>query len=119
MTAQIPNKLYFKIGEVAALVDVKTHVLRYWESEFSAFKPVKSSANQRLYRRKDIETALLIKDLLYRQGFTISGARKKIQQDGLQGAKQEQLTLDDRGMLEQLRDDLLEMKKQLTERESS
>ena len=117
MTAQIPNKLYFKIGEVAAIVDVKTHVLRYWETEFSAFKPVKSTANQRLYRRKDVETALLIKDLLYRQGFTISGARKKIQKEGLQQTMQSQMKLDDRSMLQQLRKDLLEIKNQLTERE--
>jgi DNA-binding transcriptional MerR regulator len=119
MAAQIPNKLYFKIGEVAAIVDVKTHVLRYWETEFSAIKPVKSSANQRLYRRKDIETALLIKDLLYRQGFTISGARKKIQQEGLQTALQTQLELDDRDMLQQLRNDLQELRQQLSEREST
>ena len=76
---QIPDKLYFKIGEVAALLQLKTQVLRYWETEFSVLQPVKSSTNQRLYRRKDVETALLIKDLLYRQGFTIAGARKKLQ----------------------------------------
>jgi DNA-binding transcriptional MerR regulator len=78
MAAEIPDKLFFKIGEVASLLDVKTHVLRYWETEFSALQPVKSRTNQRLYRRKDVETALLIKELLYRQGFTIAGARKKI-----------------------------------------
>ncbi len=87
---QIPDKLYFKIGEVAALLQLKTHVLRYWETEFSVLKPVKSRSNQRLYRRKDVETALLIKDLLYRQGFTIAGARKK-----LQAEKQLGLPLDD------------------------
>ena len=76
---QIPDKLYFKIGEVAALLQLKTHVLRYWETEFSVLQPVKSRTNQRLYRRKDVETALLIKELLYRQGFTIAGARKKLQ----------------------------------------
>jgi len=76
---QIPDKLYFKIGEVAALLQLKTHVLRYWETEFTILQPVKSRSNQRLYRRKDVETALLIKELLYRQGFTIAGARKKIQ----------------------------------------
>ena len=117
MTAQIPDKLYFKIGEVAAIVDVKTHVFRYWETEFSELKSVKSSANQRLYRRKDVETALLIKDLLYRQGFTISGARKKIQKEGLQRAKQTQLLLDDRAMLRQLRTDLLEIKQKLKKHE--
>lgn len=78
MAVEIPDKLYFKIGEVASLLNIKTHVLRYWETEFSALQPVKSRSNQRLYRRKDVETALLIKDLLYRQGFTIAGARKKI-----------------------------------------
>jgi len=75
---EIPDKLYYKIGEVAALLELKTHVLRYWETEFSALKPVKSRSNQRLYRRKDVETALLIKDLLYRQGFTIAGARQQL-----------------------------------------
>jgi DNA-binding transcriptional MerR regulator len=115
MAAHIPDKLYFKIGEVAAIVDVKTHVLRYWESEFSAFRPVKSNANQRLYRRKDVETALLIKDLLYRQGFTVSGARKKIKTAGLQQAGRP----DDRSMLRRVRQDLLEIKQQLTERETS
>jgi len=78
MTVEIPDKLYFKIGEVAALLGVKTHVLRYWETEFKSLQPVKSRSNQRLYRRKDVETALLIKDMLYRQGFTINGARKKL-----------------------------------------
>ncbi|MFO7767209.1 MAG: MerR family transcriptional regulator [Pelovirga sp.] len=74
----IPDKLFFKIGEVADILDLKTHVLRYWETEFDCLKPVKSRSKQRLYRRQDVETALLIKDLLYRQGFTISGARQQI-----------------------------------------
>ena len=78
MAVEIPDKLYFKIGEVASLLNIKTHVLRYWETEFTALQPVKSRTNQRLYRRKDVETALLIKELLYRQGFTIAGARKHI-----------------------------------------
>lgn len=77
---EIPDKLYFKIGEVAALLDVKTHVLRYWETEFSTLRPVKSRTNQRLYRRRDVETALSIKDLLYRQGFTIAGARQRLKE---------------------------------------
>ena len=75
----IPDKLFFKIGEVAEILDLKTHVLRYWETEFDCLKPVKSRSNQRLYRRQDVETALLIKDLLYRQGFTISGARNQLE----------------------------------------
>ena len=80
--ARIPDKIYFKIGEVASIVGVKPHVLRYWESEFATLKPVKSRANQRLYRREDIEQALLIKQLLYQQGFTVSGARKKLKEEG-------------------------------------
>ena len=78
MADQIPDKIYFKIGEVAELVGVKSHVLRYWESEFKSLKPVKSRTNQRLYRREDIEQALLIKSLLYQQGFTLSGARQQL-----------------------------------------
>jgi len=78
---QIPDKLYFRIGEVASMLQLKTHVLRYWETEFSELQPVKSHTNQRLYRRKDVETALLIKSLLYQQGFTIAGARKKLQME--------------------------------------
>jgi DNA-binding transcriptional MerR regulator len=78
VAALIPDKIYFKIGEVAELVGVKAHVLRYWEAEFSSLKPVKSRTNQRLYRREDIEQALLIKSLLYQQGFTVSGARHQL-----------------------------------------
>ena len=77
--ADLPeDKLFYKIGEVAALLEIKTHVLRYWETEFPQLKPVKSRSNQRLYRRADVETALLIKDLLYRQGFTIAGALQQL-----------------------------------------
>ncbi len=75
----IPDKLFFKIGEVAEILDLKTHVLRYWETEFDCLNPVKSRSNQRLYRRQDVETALLIKDLLYQQGFTIAGARNQLE----------------------------------------
>ena len=84
MDVQIPEKLYFKIGEVAELTGVKPHVLRYWESEFGSFRPVKSRSKQRLYRRKEIETALRIKDLLYNQGFTIAGAQKVLREKGPQ-----------------------------------
>ncbi len=72
----IPDKLYFKIGEVAKLADVPTHVLRYWESEFSAIRPKRTNSKQRLYRKKDVELILQIKSLLHGQGYTIAGARK-------------------------------------------
>lgn len=84
MEVQIPDKLYFKIGEVAELAGVKPHVLRYWESEFGSFRPAKSRSKQRLYTRKDIELVLRLKDLLHNQGFTISGARKKLRSESRQ-----------------------------------
>ena len=80
MDFQIPDKLYFKIGEVAKFTGIKTHVLRYWETEFKAIRPNKSRSNQRLYRKQDIELILHLKDLLYSQGFTIAGARKKLRE---------------------------------------
>lgn len=80
MDFQIPDKLYYKIGEVAKFTGVKTHVLRYWETEFKTIRPNKSRSNQRLYRRQDVELILRLKDLLYNQGFTIAGARKKLRE---------------------------------------
>ena len=77
----IPNKLFFKIGEVCELTDTQPYVLRYWESEFSALAPAKNSSGQRIYRRRDIETVLRIKELLYQEGFTIAGAKKRLEQE--------------------------------------
>ncbi|MCF8055936.1 MAG: MerR family transcriptional regulator [Desulfocapsa sp.] len=76
MRADIPDKLYFKIGEVSKLACVAPHVLRYWESEFKEIRPKRANSNQRLYRREDVELVLLIKYLLHEQGYTISGAKK-------------------------------------------
>jgi DNA-binding transcriptional MerR regulator len=76
---KIPNKLFFKIGEVCELTDTQPYVLRYWESEFPALAPAKNSSGQRIYRRRDIETVLRIKQLLYEEGFTIAGAKKKLE----------------------------------------
>lgn len=73
---EIPDKLYFRIGEVARLCEVPAYVLRFWESEFPLLKPNKGGTGQRLYRRRDVEMALRIKSLLYDQGFTIPGARQ-------------------------------------------
>ena len=77
-TPPIPNKLYFKIGEVSQLVGVEAYVLRYWESEFPGLSPRKSETGQRMFRRKDVELLLRIKHLLYDQKFTIEGARKAL-----------------------------------------
>jgi DNA-binding transcriptional MerR regulator len=79
MDRQIPNKLFFKIGEVCEITDTQPYVLRYWESEFPALAPAKNSSGQRIYRRKDIETVLRIKQLLYDEGFTIAGAKKRLE----------------------------------------
>src|SRR5205085_910059 len=73
---EIPDKLYFKIGEVSELLGVEPYVLRYWESEFSLLSPKKSGTGHRLYRRKDVELLLRIKHLLYEKRFTIEGARQ-------------------------------------------
>jgi DNA-binding transcriptional MerR regulator len=77
----IPDKLYFRIGEVATLCRLPAYVLRFWESEFSQLKPVKSSTGQRMYRKRDVESVLRIKQLLYEQGFTISGARQQLRSE--------------------------------------
>jgi DNA-binding transcriptional MerR regulator len=74
----IPDKLYFRIGEVSTLCKLPAYVLRFWETEFPQLKPVKSSTGQRMYRRKEVETVLRIKQLLYEEGFTIAGARQQL-----------------------------------------
>ena len=79
--APIPEKVYFRIGEVSGIVGVEPHVLRYWEAEFDAIKPVRGKSRQRLYRRRDVELLLQIKELLHRQGYTIAGAQKMVQQE--------------------------------------
>ncbi len=78
----IPEKLFYRIGEVSSLLGVETHVLRYWETEFPGLTPKKSGAGHRLYRRKDVELLLRIKELLYTKRFTIEGARQALHQEG-------------------------------------
>jgi DNA-binding transcriptional MerR regulator len=77
----IPEKIYFKIGEVCELVDVQAHVLRYWETEFPMLSPQKNRSGQRSYRRRDVEISLRIKELLYDELYTIAGARKRLQSE--------------------------------------
>src|SRR5271155_817605 len=77
---EIPDKLYFKIGEVSDLLGVEPYVLRYWETEFTALSPKKSGTGHRLYRRKDVELLLRIKHLLYERKFTLEGARQTLQE---------------------------------------
>jgi len=78
MTTLIPDKLFFKIGEVADLAGVEQHVLRYWEDEIDALKPTKNRSGQRLYQKRDVELVLEIKRLLYEEKFTIAGAKNKL-----------------------------------------
>src|SRR5689334_966212 len=77
-THEIPDKLFFKISEVCEIVGVEPYVLRFWETEFPNFAPEKSKAGHRVYKRKDVENVLRIKELLYDRGFTIAGARKQL-----------------------------------------
>lgn len=83
----IPEKLFFKIGEVCELAGVQAHVLRYWESEFPMLAPQKNRAGQRVYRKRDVEMALRIKELLYEDQYTIAGAKKRLTNDLRGGGK--------------------------------
>jgi DNA-binding transcriptional MerR regulator len=83
----IPEKLFFKIGEVCELAGVQAHVLRYWESEFPMLAPQKNRAGQRVYRKRDVEMALRIKELLYEDQYTIAGAKKRLANDLRGGGK--------------------------------
>jgi DNA-binding transcriptional MerR regulator len=84
--AELPVKLYYRIGEVAEIVGVEPHVLRYWETEFRTIRPSKSAKGQRVYSRRDVEKLLKVKDLLYSHGFTIAGARKRLRDGGAEPA---------------------------------
>lgn len=79
MNRSIPDKSYFRIGEVSRLLNVQPYVIRYWESEFKTVKPIRTRSDQRLYRRRDVEELLTIRKLLYEENFTINGARKRLQ----------------------------------------
>lgn len=91
----IPEKLFFKIGEVCELAGVQAHVLRYWESEFAMLAPQKNRAGQRVYRKRDVEIALRIKELLYEDQYTIAGAKKRLANDLRAGGKLKIVSSDD------------------------
>lgn len=78
MDVSIPDKVYFRIGEVSRILGVEPYVIRYWESEFKVVRPVRTRSDQRLYRRRDVELLLTIKNLLYVEHFTITGAKRKL-----------------------------------------
>lgn len=93
----IPEKLFFKIGEVCELAGVQAHVLRYWESEFPMLAPQKNRAGQRVYRRRDVEMALRIKELLYEDQYTIAGAKKRLTNEIRGGGKLKVVGAEDDG----------------------
>jgi DNA-binding transcriptional MerR regulator len=92
--SRIPEKLFFRIGEVCDLIKVQPHVLRYWETEFPMLAPQKNRAGQRVYRRKDVEMVLRIHDLLYEEKFTIAGAKKKLLDESRAGSLRARLAED-------------------------
>ena len=103
----IPNKRYFTIGEVSAICGLKTHVLRYWEQEFSELEPIKRKGNRRYYQQKDLILVLQIKDLLQNQGFTIDGAKIKISSKNIDDTRKDnKLILQIKKDLEHLLDNL-------------
>lgn len=113
--AQIPDRMYFRIGDVADITGIKTYVLRFWEKEFNFLSPVKNNAGQRIYRRSDVESVLLIKRLLYQERYSIEGAKKRINElrkkGELAGAKRARGQLDDKKIetLAQLRQELADL----------
>jgi len=103
---KIPDRLYYKIGEVAQYTDTEPYVLRYWETEFPFLKPTKNKSGQRLYKKKDVEIILRIKELLYHEGYTIAGAQKKLSGE-LSGTKEDNDTkLSTRSRLEEIESEL-------------
>lgn len=106
---KIPDKLYFKIGEVAKITKVRPYVLRYWESEFNLIKPKKSLSKQRIYSRRDLEHILHIKRLLHKERFTLEGAKKKLRE--INAGNENQLGLDFPNQSNKT--DLLKIKKEL------
>jgi DNA-binding transcriptional MerR regulator len=105
----IPEKLYFRIGEVSRLCKLPTSVLRFWETEFPQLKPTKSDTGQRMYRRRDVEQVVHIKELLYTQGFTIAGARQQLRDDSRNGREQQPLFTGDPARLKAVRRGLEEV----------
>src|SRR6186997_1174337 len=104
---ELPAKLYYRIGEVAGLVGVKTHVLRYWETEFRSIRPQKSAKGQRVYTRRDVETLLKVKELLYSHRFTIAGARRKLREGGFEPSESGQVNREE---AQRMRETLLEIR---------
>lgn len=109
MNESIPDKSYFRIGEVSKILGVEPYVVRYWESEFKNIKPVRTRSDQRLYRKKDVEQLLTIKNLLYRDMYTIAGAKKRL--DSMEQAGDDALSETERDILAAIKKELVALKK--------
>ncbi|MSP38922.1 MAG: MerR family transcriptional regulator [Deltaproteobacteria bacterium] len=109
MVTRLPEKIYFKIGEVSQIVGVEPYVLRYWETEFELLKPSKAPSKHRLYKKRDVELLLEIKRLLYSEGFTIEGARKKLKESKKDEKNQLKLPLTE----QKYKSALMKLKKEL------
>jgi DNA-binding transcriptional MerR regulator len=117
MPPRLPEKIYFKIGEVSEIVGVEPYVLRYWETEFDLLRPAKAPSKHRLYKKRDVELLLDIKRLLYHDGFTIEGARKKLKETKKEDKEQLKLPLAEqkyKSALLKLRKDLESLRKLLS-----
>lgn len=117
MPPRVLDKLYFKIGEVSRIVGVKPYVLRYWETEFDLLKPGKAPSRHRLYKKRDVELLLEIKRLLYAEGYTIEGARKRLKQTKKEERQQLKLPLSDekyKSTLVRIKKDLQSLRKMLS-----
>ena len=113
----IPNKLYFKIGEVSKITGVEPYVLRYWESEFKAIKPSRTQSKQRIYRKRDVELILEIKKMLYEEKLTIAGAQKKLRELNLRGKKQLGFDFgkkDHKSILKEIKKELISIREMLS-----
>ena len=113
MSSIPPTKLYFRIGEVARIVDVEPHVLRYWETEVRSIRPQKSNRGQRVYSRKDVQTLLKVRELLYAHRFTIEGARKRLREGGIEPAVAAPPAPEERGDVKRAREELLAVRGEL------
>ncbi|HEV8341823.1 MAG TPA: MerR family transcriptional regulator [Candidatus Binatia bacterium] len=117
MPPRLPDKLYFKIGEVSRILGVEPYVLRFWETEFDTLKPGKAPSRHRLYKKRDVELLLEIKRLLYAEGFTIEGARKRLRDNRREERNQLKLPLSEskfRSALIKIKKDLQSLQKMLS-----
>lgn len=114
MEGSIPDKHYFRIGEVGKLLNVQPYVIRYWESEFKSVRPIRTRSAQRLYRKKDLEELMLIRKLLYEEHYTIHGARKQLRKlRGEESAASSALAAGQEALLEEIEKGLLQIKEMI------